>query len=740
MAKAGKSNKNSASRSAVVRSDPPRRTSAEMGDHLGTPLASCSNIILVVGLVAILATLIIPLPTLIMDMLLACSISLAIAVLIITLSSKEALELSTFPSLLLFVTLFRLSLNVASTRLILLQGDAGKIIQTFGGFVAGGSFVVGLVMFLILVVIQFIVITKGAERISEVSARFTLDAMPGKQMAIDADLNAGIITETQANERRGKIVKESEFYGAMDGASKFIRGDAKAGLIITAVNIIGGIAMGYSHGMTVANAIRTYSILSIGDGLVSQIPSVIISVSSGFLVTKISSSRNVGQDLSRQFLKASSPLMTAAFIIALMALVPGLPKVPFLLLAFGTALIGRMAARFEKDRQKLTTPTHKKTEKEPVESVLDGLDVDRVSVHVGVRLISIVDPRKSNTIFERIGALRRSFAQQLGIIVPLVRLRDNINLEPRAYEIRLSEIPIARGRLEPDMYLAMDPGTVQNRVEGIKTTEPVYGLPALWVASENKEKAELNGYTVIDPESVFITHLSETLKRHADELLTREDVQLLVDRLRHNQPSLVGELVGTDGQISIGLLQLVLRNLLKGGIPIRELTTILESLSEHASKTKNVVALTELVRKSLSRTITELYKDETGTISAITFDPVCEHQIVSMLREEAGRINLALPTEAVMQLSRHIAQTWKTIMDKGKDKVVLLCDSRLRSPLSGMLSRTVPLLPVIAYDEIVLGTNVEPVETITIRQTGDEVAEEDEQMALAALSPSASSA
>jgi len=739
MAKAGKSNKNSASRSAVVRGDPPRRLSAEIGERLGTPLASCSNIILVVGLVTVLATLIIPLPTLIMDMLLACSISLAMAVLIITLSTKEALELSTFPSLLLFVTLFRLSLNVASTRLILLQADAGKIIQTFGGFVAGGSFVVGLVMFLILVVIQFIVITKGAERISEVSARFTLDAMPGKQMAIDADLNAGIITDTQANERRGKIVKESEFYGAMDGASKFIRGDAKAGLIITAVNIIGGIVMGYSRGMTVANAIRAYSILSIGDGLVSQIPSVIISVSSGFLVTKISSSRSVGQDLSRQFLKASSPLMTAAFVIALMALVPGLPKVPFLSLAFGTALIGRMAAQFEKDRQKLATPTHKKTEKEPVESVLDGLDVDRVSVHVGVRLISMVDPRKSNTIFERIGALRRNFAQQLGIIVPLVRLRDNINLEPRAYEIRLSEIPIARGQLEPDMYLAMDPGTVQNKVEGIKTTEPVYDLPALWVASENKEKAELNGYTVIDPESVFITHLSETLKRHADELLTREDVQLLIDRLRHNQPSLVGELVGTDGQISIGLLQLVLRNLLKGGIPIRELTTILESLSEHASKTKNVAALTELVRKSLSRTITELYKDETGAILAITFDPVCEHQIVSMLREEAGQINLALPTEAIMQLSRHIAQTWKTTMDKGKDKVVLLCDSRLRSPLAGMLSRTVPLLPVIAYDEIVLGTNVEPVETITIRQTGDEAAEEDEQMALAALSPSASS-
>jgi flagellar biosynthesis protein FlhA len=693
-----------------------------------TPLASHSNIILAAGLVAILATLIIPLPTLIMDMLLACSISSAVAVLIITLSSKEALELSTFPSLLLFVTLFRLSLNVASTRLILLQADAGKIIQTFGGFVAGGSFVVGLVIFLILVVIQFIVITKGAERISEVSARFTLDAMPGKQMAIDADLNAGIITEVEANARRAKIVKESEFYGAMDGASKFIRGDAKAGLIITAVNIIGGIAMGYSNGMTVANAIKTYSILSIGDGLVSQIPSVIIAVSSGFLVTKISSSYSIGQDFSRQFFKASSPLMTAAFIIASMALVPGLPKPPFLLLAMGTALIGRLAAQSEKSLQKPATPTRKKAEKEPVEELLH---VDRVSVHVGIRLISMVDPRKNNAIFERIGALRRAFAQQLGIIIPLVRLRDDINLEPRAYEIRLSEIPIAKGRLEPDMYLAMDPGTIQNKVEGIKTTEPVYGLSALWVTPDNKEKAELNGYTVIDPESVFITHLSETLKRHADELLTREDVQLLVDRLRKIQPSLIGEIVGADGQVSIGLLQRVLRNLLKDGIPIRELTTILESLSEHASKTKNVVALTELVRKSLSRTITEQYKDEAGKISAITLEPVCEHQIMSALREEAGQITLALPTEVIMQLSRKIAQAWKTAMDKGKDKVVLLCDSRSRSPLAVMLSRTVPLLAVIAYDEIVLGTDVEPIETINIQQT-EAAAEGHEQITVAA--------
>ncbi len=690
-----------------------------------TTLVSHSNIIFAIGLVFILATLIVPLPTPILDMLLACSISLAVAVLIVTLSSKEALELSSFPSLLLFVTLFRLSLNVASTRLILLQANAGKIIQTFGDFVAGGSLVVGLVIFLILVVIQFVVITKGAERISEVSARFTLDAMPGKQMAIDADLNAGLITETQANERRTKIVKESEFYGAMDGASKFIRGDAKAGLVITAVNIIGGIVMGYTRGMTIANAIRTYSILSIGDGLISQIPSVIISVSSGFLVTKISSQHSVSQDLSRQFLKSSQPLKTASFIIAAMALVPGLPKIPFILLAIGAFSIGRVAAQTEKELQKSTTHPKEKTEKQPVEELLD---IDRISVQVGVRLISMVDPRKNSTIFERIGALRRKFAQELGIIIPLVRLQDNITLEPTAYIIRLYNHIVAKGHLEPDMFLAMDSGSVQSTVQGIKTVEPVYGLPALWIKQADKEKAELSGYTVIDPESVFITHLSETLRNHADDLLTREDVQLLTDRLRKTQPSLVGEVVGPDKNVSIGLLQRVLKNLLKDGIPIRELTTIIESLGENATKTKNPAALTELVRKPLSRTITELFQNDNGKIFAITLEPALEHQMTSTLRQELDTIMLALPTDMIMDIGRKIAQAWKATMDKGIDKVVLLCDSRLRLPLSAMLSRTVPLLSVIAYDEILLGTEVEPIEAISIQQPDSTVQEGKELM------------
>ncbi|MBW8039367.1 MAG: flagellar biosynthesis protein FlhA [Planctomycetes bacterium] len=687
-------------------------------EALDASSASRSNLIMAVGMVTILATLLIRIPTPLMDMLLACSISMAVAVLIVTLYSKEALELSAFPSLLLVVTLFRLSLNVASTRLILLQGNAGKIIQTFGDFVAGGSFVVGLVIFLILFVIQFIVVTKGAERISEVSARFTLDAMPGKQMAIDADLNAGTITETQANERREKIVKESEFYGAMDGASKFIRGDAKAGIIITAVNIIGGIAMGYSRGMTVPDAVRTYSILSIGDGLVSQIPSMIISISSGFLVTKISSRHSVSQDLSKQFLRTSQPLFTAAVIIGLMVFVPGLPKIPFILLAVTAGFTGRLVAKHEKDREKKSEiPSQKtKAQKQPVE---DMLDVDIISVHVGVRLISMVDPRKESTIFDRIGALRRKFAQQLGIIIPLVRLRDNINLKPNTYEIKLFDHIVAKGRLMPNMFLAMDSGAVQDKVEGIETTEPVYGLPALWIAETEKEKAELGGYTVIDPESVFITHLSETLKIHADELLTREDVQLLVDRLRKTQPSLVGEVVGADKEVHIGLLQHVLKKLLKDGIPIRDLTAILESLGENASKTKNPVTLTEMVRKRLNRTITEQYKDDNGKISAITLEPALEHQMTSNLRQEADALNLALPTEMTIAISTRIAGAWKTATDKGAEKIVLLCDSRLRASLAAMLSRTVPPLPVIAYDEIVLETEIEPIEIVSLQQTSE---------------------
>jgi len=682
---------------------------------LDTQVSPHINLIIAGGMVTILATLIVPLPTFILDVLIAASLSLSIAIMIVTLSAKESLELSTFPSLLLFTTLFRLSLNVASTRLVLMQGNAGKIIQTFGDFVAGGSLVIGLVIFLILVVIQFVVITKGAERISEVAARFTLDAMPGKQMAIDADLNAGLITEQQANERRVKIVKESEFHGAMDGASKFIRGDAKAGLVIVVINLIGGIAMGYSHGMSIMAAIKMYSILSIGDGLVNQIPSVIISISSGFLVTKISSQHSVGQDLSKQFLKGGEPLSIAALVIAGLALVPGLPKLPFLALAAGAFILSKNVAKSKTPGQKKPLPDGQKS-KESESPVEELLDIDRISVWVGVRLISMVDPRKGSQLFDRIGALRRRFAQQLGIIIPLVRLRDNINLEPNAYEIRLSDLAVAKGRLEPDMLLAMDSGSVATKIQGIVTMEPVFGLPALWIKTQDKERAELSGYTVIDPESVFITHLAETIKKHAYELLSREDVQLLVDRLRKIQPSLVGDVLATDGPVPAGLLQRILRNLLKDQIPVRELTTIIESLSEYAPKSKNPAVLTEMVRKSLARTITDRHKDEGGKIPAITLEPVTEHQMLNSIKQDSESITLALPAQMTMDISRKIAQAWRNVMDKGKDKVVLLCDSRLRPALAEMMSRAVPNLPVAAYDEIVLGTEVEPLETVSMEQ------------------------
>ncbi len=674
-------------------------------------IAVHSNLFFAAGLVAILATLLIPLPTFLLDMGLACSISLSIAVLIIVLSANEALELSTFPSLLLITTLFRLALNVASTRLILLQGDAGTIINTFGNFVAGGNLIVGLVMFLILVVIQFVVITKGAGRISEVSARFILDAMPGKQMAIDADLNAGTITEKEAKARRDAIVKESEFYGAMDGASKFISGDAKAGLVITAVNLLGGIALGWSRGMNIGAAVRQYSVLSIGDGLVSQIPSLIVAVSSGFLVTKIRSENTVSYDMTRQMMRQPQAMAIAAGVIGIFSLVPGFPKIPFLMIA---STCGAIAWKLRRAPEGKAQPApaeeaEKPSDEPPVEELLQA---DILSVLVGVRLIHLVDPRRKSSVFERIGALRRKMAQKLGFILPLVRLRDEISLDPNAYEIRIWDHVVATGRIEPDRFLAMDSGMVRKPVKGTPTQEPVYGLPALWISEADKEAAEVNGYTVIDPESVMITHLSETLTRHAHELLTREDVQQLVERLRKVQPSLVGEVVPE--VVSMGLLQRVLKGLLREGVSIRDLPLILEVLGEHGGKTKNAVLLTECVRKGLARTITDQHKNALGRIDAITLDPGLEHQLLNCIQQGADSISLAVPPEAAGLISRGLADAWRKAMEQGLDSVVVLCDGRIRPGLVQMIGRQLSRLPVIGYDEIVPGTTVEPVQSVAI--------------------------
>ena len=678
-------------------------------------LLAHNDILFACGLAMVLATLLIPLPTFLLDLLLACSIAIAVGTMIVVLSTRESVELSTFPSLLLFLTLFRLSLNVASTRLILMQGDAGRIIQTFGQFVAGGSLTIGLVVFLILVIIQFIVITKGAERISEVAARFNLDAMPGKQMSIDADLNAGLIHEEDAKHRREKIVRESEFYGAMDGASKFIRGDAIAGLVITAVNLVGGIIIGLTRGMTMVQSAETYSILAIGDGLVSQIPAVVISTSAGFLISKTSTLESLSHDLLRQMLARSRPIGIAAFLFGAMIFVPGFPKVPFVVLSLGAGLLARALRQRERraETESEEAQPAEPADETPVEAMLE---VDRVAVQVGARLIRVVDPRRKDSVFHRIGPLRKRFAQEFGIILPLVRLRDQMALDPNTYQIRIHGHVVARGRLEPERFLAMDPGTVTQPVKGRTTTEPVFNLPAIWIAPDQKAEAEAAGYTVVDPESVLVTHLSETLRKHAHEILSRDDTQTLVDRLRERAPTLVGGVVGE--AVPLGLLHRVLQNLLADGIPIRNLARIIETLGDHAAGTKDPAVLTELVRKALARTISERHSGEDGTVRAIVLQPNLEYELRGLLQQEGGSESLALPPDRALDLSRRIGQAWRQAMADGHDKAVLLCDYRLRPHLAAMLARRLPDLPILAYDEIAVGTNVESVATVTPGQAG----------------------
>jgi flagellar biosynthesis protein FlhA len=686
-----------------------------------------------VALAAVLATLLIPLPTFLLDLLLSVSIAVAIATIVIVLSAREAIELSTFPSLLLFVTLFRLSLNVASTRLILLHGDAGQIIQTFGQFVVGGNMIIGLVVFLILVIIQFIVITKGAERISEVAARFNLDAMPGKQMSIDADLNAGLIGEEEARARRTKIVRESEFYGAMDGASKFIRGDAIAALIIVLVNLVGGIVVGLMRGLTPMEAIKTYSILAVGDGLVTQIPAVIIATASGFLISKTSTQTNLSQDLLRQMLSRSRPIGIAAYLMAAMIFVPGFPKIPFAILAIGAGLLARILKRYETEAAKKideAKPPGQAAEETPVEELLD---VDRLGIFVGARLIRTVDPRRKDSLFHRVGPLRNRFARDYGIILPLVRLRDNASLEPSAYEIRLNNHVIASGRIEPEKFLAMDPGTVSKPLRGQVTKEPVFNLPAIWIMAEQKEEAELAGYTVVDPESVLVTHLSETLRRHAHELLSRDDVQTLVDRLRDRQPAVVNGVV--PDVLSLGLLHRILQNLLRDGIPVRNLAQIIEALSDQAARTKDAAALTEGARKALTRAITEQYTDIAGRIIAVVLEPALEFELRSALCREGDAESLGLSPDRALELGRRIGAAWQASMSDGNDKTVLLTDYRLRPHLAVLLSRQWPQMPVLAYDEVAAGTQVCTATAVSLQAARPEIAPPPPQRGPAAARP-----
>jgi flagellar biosynthesis protein FlhA len=663
--------------------------------------AQRSETVLSLALLGVLVVLLVPLPPILLDLLLAFNLALTILLLLVTLSATQPLDFSVFPSLLLLMTILRLSLNVATTRLILLKGHAGMIVATFGNFVVGGNLVVGLVIFLILIIIQFVVITKGANRISEVAARFTLDAMPGKQMAIDAELNAGAIDEVQARQRRQHLMREAEFHGAMDGASKFVRGDAIAGLIITAINLVGGVILGLLRSMPITQALRTYSILTVGDGLISQIPALIVATASGMLVTKATSQTSLGSEIGSQILYNPRPLTVGAVIVACLALTPGLPKIPFILLAAGLWTAAR--------RMRTTTTPASAPDKEPsgpskgpTETHMeDFLQTDRAGVEIGARLIPMVDPKRGAGLLDRIGGLRRDLARKSGLWVPPVRVRDNLQLDPDAYRILIGGREVARGQLRAERWLAIDPGTTRLRVEGEATKDPAFGLPALWIPESERQRAELGGYTVVDAPSVLVTHLGEIVRRHAHELLSREDLKTLIDRVKETTPTVVDELI--PNVLTMGSLHRVLALLLEERVPISNLTRILESLANHAPTVKDPVELTERVRADLGRAICDRFRDEQGRLHALVIDPRLEMEFRKALHDK----NLVLEPSRLEKLIVRLANEWRKANARGQD-VTLLTDTSLRRPLRQTLSRALPDLAVIAYQEVPSDLLLEP--------------------------------
>ncbi|MGO8702615.1 MAG: flagellar biosynthesis protein FlhA [Candidatus Brocadiia bacterium] len=674
-------------------------------------MARNSDVMLALAVVGVLLVLIVPIPTFMVDILLSLNIAISLLLLMVALSASKALEFSTFPSLLLFTTLFRLALNVASTRLVLLNGYAGQVINAFGHFVVGGNMVVGLVVFMILCIIQFVVIIKGAGRISEVAARFTLDAMPGKQMAIDADLNAGLINEHEARNRRQKIAQEAEFYGAMDGASKFVRGDAVAGMIIIAVNLIGGIIMGKLRGMAIGDAVQTYSILTVGDGLVTQIPSLIIATTSGIITTKASSSTNLARDVGSELLTHPRALAIGAGIMALFALVPGLPTVPFLVIAvlfMGLSWVMRRSAEQAAKPQPKTAAQAKAMDENA--ELHKALRVDRMSIEVGYQLIPLLDPSQNDEMLRKIRAVRKQMAQKLGIIVPPIRIHDNLQVKPNEYLVRLRGNELARGTLLANNLLAIDSGMVQKPVKGQETHEPAFGLPALWITPTQKDEAEAAGYTVADPRSVLITHLTEIIRKQAPEILSRDDVKTLVDGLKETCPTVIEEL--TPAVIGLGGVQKVLQNLLAEGIPITDLGGILEAIADHAATTKDPVQLTELVRKSIARTICATVESR-GNVGAITLDPSLERLIAQCIHEGGSGAAVILEPSRAEQLIRKVASAVRDTVAGGFE-AVLLTSSPIRRHVRRMVQNAVPELPVLAYDELVPAMRLEGRATVSL--------------------------
>ncbi|MGE0374996.1 MAG: flagellar biosynthesis protein FlhA [Planctomycetaceae bacterium] len=669
------------------------------------------ELLLSAGLLASLGVMLIPLPTVLLDMLLALNLAQSTLLLLITLNARHPLELSVFPSLLLLLTLFRLTLNVATTRLILLDGDAGRIVSTFGSLVVGGNLVVGLVIFLILVVIQFVVITKGSGRISEVAARFTLDALPGKQMAIDAEMNAGGITNEVARQRRENLARETEFYGAMDGAGKFVRGDAIAGLLITGVNLIGGVVIGLTDGLGFLQSLKTYSILTVGDGLVSQIPALIIATTAGILVTKASSDQDLGAEIGDQLLRNERPLWIGAAMLGVLALMPGLPKIPFLALSGGLLLY--LNRRRTAPATAATPQTPPPPEDEGDKKQLDDFLVrERASVEVGSRLIPFVKSGKSKGIAERITILRRDFARSNGLWVPPIRVVSSLDQPPESYRFLVAGREVASGEIRADRMLAIAPEGRPVDIPGEQTTEPAFGLPARWIHNSHQRQAEMAGCTVVDPVSVLITHLGELLKRHGHELITREDLHAMLDRVKEFAPAIVDEL--KPDVVKMGTLHQVVTRLAAERVPLADFALVLESVGNYGPAVKDPDELVERVRADLGPIICERYRDTSGGVRVVSLHPQLEGQFRERLRDKQLLLG-AHPLEKLLeQLGRHTADAGRR-----QQSLALLTDPVLRRPLSRILSRAIPELGVISYAEIPSNLSLVPVAMIRLEEVFD---------------------
>ncbi len=673
-----------------------------------------SNYMVGVYVLAVIVFFIVPIPSLLLDILVAFNMSIAMIVLFNALFAPDVLQMSSFPTILLMTTIFRISLNVSSTRLILAKGDPGKVITQFGTFVGGGNLILGAIVFVILILIQFLVINKGSERVSEVTARFTLDAMPGKQMAIDADLNTGAITDEEARKRREKIQEESTFFGSMDGATKYVKGDAVAGLIITLINFGGGIAMGVtSQGLSAGEALEKYGMLTIGDGLVSSMPSLMISLATGMLVTKVSKDSDIGDILVSQLFSIPKVL----YIVGAAMIVLGLTPLPwFIFIPFGAMFIaaGRSIEKKVKTAEVEKEVTTEETAAEEIrrpENVTQLLQVDQIELEFGYGIIPLADANQGGDLLDRVVLIRRQIALELGCVVPTIRLRDNIQLNPNQYVIKIKGVPVSDGEILFDHYMAMNPGYVEEEITGIPTFEPSFHLPALWITESQRERAESYGYTVVDPPSIIATHLTEVIRRHLDELLTRQDVQNLINNIKDANETLVSELVPK--LLGVGEIQKVLQNLLREGISIRDLVTIFETLADYATTTHDTDVLTEYVRQSLKRAISSKYFPKGEKNLVVTLDPRVEQEIMASVKTTEQTTYINYDPEKTKKLMDSIEEQAKTLEDMGKNPIIVT------SPIVRMyfkrLSRDYfPDLIVISYSEIDSDVELQSVGMVTV--------------------------